>query len=199
MVSGVAAVDDHLLGSPGRRHGRPPGVQRHNNGDDGARRQPEWRGDRRADAHPDPDSHSDADSHAYPHADSVGRRAGLIHALALGWLSSADTGGPWSILTGPTTAFSVTGGLGQVSVPASSERLIHLSAMSLKDVDAKAKFSFSGVSGTGGVYSYLLLRRQAAATTCASASKEEDYLCEKQPLSAPGASETVEPLIVPSP
>lgn len=56
----------------------------------------------------------------------------------------------------------MSGGLGQIALPAGQERIAHVPGVSMRDVEAKAEFSLTGVSGTGGVYSYLLLRRQSA-------------------------------------
>jgi hypothetical protein len=82
-----------------------------------------------------------------------------------GW-GAADLGGTWSVLSGGTTPLSVSGGQGLIETPTGgSQRLLHLPGTSVRDVDAKLETTFPNATGTtGGVWSYLVLRRQADGT-----------------------------------
>jgi hypothetical protein len=80
-----------------------------------------------------------------------------------GW-GAADSGGTWSVMQGPASAFSVDGAKGVLPTPSgyANVRAVHLDGSSGRDVDVRAKMTFSPVQGAGGyIYSSLLLRRQA--------------------------------------
>ena len=173
--AGRLGRDDDDIGRPaGGRHGERALGQHDGNGDYRARRQPGRNRARRdvahadanahpyADTHPYTYGHADADAygHAHPH-DALGHRRGFLHPLHVGRLGLrghrrrlVDPDRAADRLLGEWRPGTDVGGGG-------SERVIHLPAISLKDVDARAELSFTGVSGTGGVYSYLLVRRQA--------------------------------------
>jgi len=84
-----------------------------------------------------------------------------------GGFGTADAGGPWSILAGPSTAFSVDGARGRIVTPGGGQqRLLHLGSSSERDVDAKAQLTYPNAAqgSSGGVLGYLVLRRQAAGS-----------------------------------
>jgi Malectin domain/Abnormal spindle-like microcephaly-assoc'd, ASPM-SPD-2-Hydin len=79
-----------------------------------------------------------------------------------GGLGSADTGGAWSVLAGSSGDFSVDGSKAVIAAPKNGQRVAHLGSTSARDVDASVEITFpNAVSGSGGHFGYLLLRRSA--------------------------------------
>ena len=76
-----------------------------------------------------------------------------------GW-GSADVGGTWSIASG-TADFSVGTGRGTVVVSSTRGERVALLPASAADLDARYVVSFSAKPPSGGVFSYLLARRQS--------------------------------------
>jgi N-acetylneuraminic acid mutarotase len=83
-------------------------------------------------------------------------------AVSSGW-GTADVGGPWSVLNGQASNFSVGGGIGSIVTPANAnQQVAHLGSVSALNVDYKAKMTFPGNPGaSNGHFGYLLLRRQS--------------------------------------
>jgi hypothetical protein len=82
-----------------------------------------------------------------------------------GW-GAANTGGAWSLLSGSSSSFAVDGSAGTIQTPTgSTQQLLHLGSVSARDVDLAFEVTFpSTVSGTGGVFAYAVLRRQAGGS-----------------------------------
>jgi N-acetylneuraminic acid mutarotase len=84
---------------------------------------------------------------------------GFGRTVSSGW-GTADVGGPWTVLNGEASNFSVGGGVGSVVTPAnSSQQVAHLASVSARDVDIKGTIGFPG-SATNR-FAYFLLRRQS--------------------------------------
>jgi hypothetical protein len=85
----------------------------------------------------------------------------FARTLTGGW-GGAEIGGSWTPLAS-AASFAVNGAKGTVATPTgSAERLIHLPATSVRDVDVKAEIGFpSAAKGSGQLFTYLLARRQA--------------------------------------
>jgi hypothetical protein len=81
-----------------------------------------------------------------------------------GW-GSADVGGTWTISADSASNFAVDGVKGTVAVPTGSvQQLAQLSSSSVLSVDASVESGFPATpSGTGSIFSYLLLRGQGSA------------------------------------
>ncbi len=89
-------------------------------------------------------------------ADSFSRQ------ISGGW-GAPSTGGSWSILQGPATAFSVDGSRGVVSTPAGygNIREVHMPGSVARDVDVTAKLTLDAVTGTGArSHNAIIARRQ---------------------------------------
>jgi Malectin domain/Kelch motif/Abnormal spindle-like microcephaly-assoc'd, ASPM-SPD-2-Hydin len=79
-----------------------------------------------------------------------------------GGLGSADKGGAWSLLAGSSGDFSVDGSKAVIAASKNGQRVAHLGSTSARDVDASVEITFpNAVSGSGGHFGYLLLRRSA--------------------------------------
>jgi PKD repeat protein len=70
---------------------------------------------------------------------------------------NADLGGPWTV--GPLAAFSVSGGVGQVSMAAGTTRTGVLGATSSNDTDLRTTLSIDKAATGGGLYLDVLGRR----------------------------------------
>jgi hypothetical protein len=80
-----------------------------------------------------------------------------------GGLGTADKGGAWSLLAGSSGDFSVDGSKALIAAPKNGQRVAHLGSTSARDVDASVEITFpDAVSGSGGHFGYLVLRRSAS-------------------------------------
>jgi hypothetical protein len=82
-----------------------------------------------------------------------------------GW-GTAGTGGGWSVLAGSSSAFAVNGSKGTIALPSGSgvQELAHLGAVSERDLDATVEVTFPNSVPNGGVFAYLVLRRQSSGS-----------------------------------
>jgi hypothetical protein len=81
--------------------------------------------------------------------------------LSGGW-GTADTGGAWSVVTGSAANFAVNGAKGTIVTPAGgAQQVAHLGAVSERDLDAQVEVTFPNAAPSGGIWAYLLLRRQS--------------------------------------
>jgi len=75
---------------------------------------------------------------------------------------TADTGGAWSVVTGSAANFAVNGTKGTIVTPAGgAQQVANLGAVSERDLDAQVEVTFPNTAPTGGIWAYLLLRRQS--------------------------------------
>ncbi|MGH2755206.1 MAG: hypothetical protein ACRDLB_12360, partial [Actinomycetota bacterium] len=78
---------------------------------------------------------------------------------ASGW-GTADVGGPWSVMDGVATDFTVNGQEGAITNPSGgADRIIQLSQTSALNADLQTLIRFPKVPSTGNYFSYALLRK----------------------------------------
>jgi PKD repeat protein len=94
------------------------------------------------------------DLSAFAAADDFGRSA------TSGW-GNSDKGGAWSALYGAASAASVSGGVGQITLPAGQTRNMALSGVSLLDTTMTTDFSLAEAPATGSSYVGVVARQNA--------------------------------------
>lgn len=80
--------------------------------------------------------------------------------VSSGW-GAADAGGTWSALYGAASAASVSGGVGQVTLPAGHTRNMALQSLALQDVTIATDFSLAEAPVTGSSYAGVVARQNA--------------------------------------
>ncbi|WP_104091171.1 PKD domain-containing protein [Arthrobacter sp. GMC3] len=79
-----------------------------------------------------------------------------------GW-GTADVGGPWA-LDGTASKFQVTGGVGQMVLPAGSTRIATLGSISSTDTDSRVTMMLDSVPTGGGNYASVIGRQVGSST-----------------------------------
>jgi hypothetical protein len=87
--------------------------------------------------------------------------------VASGW-GTATLGGNWTI-TGTATALQVTGGVGQITLPAGSTRTAALASVVASGTDSQVRFTLDKVPTGGGIYETIFGRTSGATNYSAAA------------------------------
>jgi hypothetical protein len=78
-----------------------------------------------------------------------------------GW-GTADVGGAWTLLFGNAANFAVNGSKGTIVAPGGgAQQVAQLGSVSERDLDARVEVTFPNAAPAGGIWGYLLLRRQS--------------------------------------